>query len=219
MLGKGVTLAALVATLPEVGRSLSAPTPPPVALGLELEYETALGEHAMLVPPYGHLAIYCGLEANLRQEQERQDAMAALLAPYVRAAGWGIVPSIRYSAGRPCVALAWPVEQDGQRGYKALESVTTRVGERFYLRPTLGENEEEVSLLMSWWATLLGLSSLARYEPARWRAAIDVDKSVDGVALQEILDVGVERVPELLYGALAGDLGSIPRPEDGEAPK
>lgn len=201
-LGKDITLAALVATLPEVSRALSSPTPPPAALGLELEYETALGEHAMLVPPYGYLAIYCGWEANLRQEEERQDAMADLLRPYTRAAGWGIVPSIRYSAGRPCVALAWPVERDGQRVYKALETVATQVGETFYLRPTLGENDEEISLLMSWWATLLALSSLARYEPAHWRAAIDVDTSVDGVTLQETLDIGIERMPELLYEAL-----------------
>lgn len=202
--GSDVTLAALAATLPELTRTLSCPTPPPAALGLELEYETALGEHSMLVPPYGHLAIYCGWEANLRQDEERQAAMAELLQPYTRAAGWGIVPSVRYSAGRPCVALAWPVERDGQRGYKALDTVATQVGERFYLRPTLGDNDEEISLLMSWWALLLGLSSLARYEPAAWQSAIDVDTSADGVVLQEILDVGLERIPTLLYEALVG---------------
>lgn len=198
-----VTLAALTATLPELDRSLSSPAPNPRALRLELEYEHAFGEHAMLVPPYGHLAIYCGPEANLTGEKERRAAMEELMRPYGRAAGWGIAPGIRYSAGRPCIALGWPVEDEkDQRGYRALETVATKVGEYFYLRPTLGLWDGEISLLMTWWAALLALSSLARYEPSHWRAAIDVDASWDGVALQEILDVALQRVPELLYEAL-----------------
>ena len=202
-IGEGVTLAALVATLPELDRLLSSPVSHPKALGLELEYEHALGEHAILVPPFGHLAIYCGPEANLTDEDARRAAMEKLLGPYGRATGWGIASGIRYSAGRPCIALGWPVEDEkGQRGYRALETVATQVGEHFYLRPTLGPRDGEVSLLMTWWAALLALSSLARYEPSHWRAAIDVDASRDGVALQEILDVALQRVPELLYEAL-----------------
>jgi hypothetical protein len=159
-----------------------------------------------MVPPYGPLAIYCGWEANLRSEDERREAMEELLSSHGGATGWGIVPNIRYSAGRPCIALAWPIEEEGQRGYKALETVATVVGERFYLRPTLGADGGEITLLMTWWATLFALSSLARYEPGKWRAAIDVDTSSDAVALQEIFDVALERIPELIYEALAEEI-------------
>jgi hypothetical protein len=49
--------------------------------------------------------------------------------------------------------------------------------------------------LMLWWALLLGLSSLARYEPAAWTAAIDVDTSELAVSLERVLDIASERVP------------------------
>jgi hypothetical protein len=97
---------------------------------------------------------------------------------------------------------------DGQRGYKALEVVATRVGESFYLRPTLGENGGEISLLMTWWAVLLLLSSLARYEPARWQRALDVDRAGVAVLLEEVLDLAQTRVPELLFEALTKDLSA-----------
>jgi hypothetical protein len=133
--------------------------------------------------------------------------MADLLKPYERAKGWAIQPGIRYSGGFPCIALTWPLEDaDGQRGYKALEVVATRVGDRFYLRPTLGESGGETSILMTWWAVLLALSSLARYEPARWQKALDIDQSSVAATLEEILNVAQERVPSLLYEALTEEI-------------
>ena len=55
---------------------------------------------------------------------------------------------------------------------------------------------------MTWWAVLLALSSLARYEPGLWREALDVDGSASAVALQALLEEGQRRVPELLLEAL-----------------
>jgi hypothetical protein len=196
-----LSLGALLATLPDVSQYIAL-DPHPRSLQLELEYESALGEHAILVPPYGSLAIYCGPEASLPQDQQPA-AMTRLLEPCKRAEGWGIVSSVRYSAGRPCIALAWPVEgTDGGPGYKTIEAVATRVDDRFYLRPTLGVGASEINILMTWWAVLFVLSSLARYEPALWRAALDVDVSDVGVLLECALEVAQERVPELLLAAL-----------------
>jgi hypothetical protein len=59
---------------------------------------------------------------------------------------------------------------------------------------------------MTWWAVLLGLSSLARYEPARWQKALDIDQSTAAAALEEVLDVAQERVPSLLYEALTEEM-------------
>jgi hypothetical protein len=56
--------------------------------------------------------------------------------------------------------------------------------------------------LMLWWALLLGLSSLARYEPADWTAALDLDESELAVGLERVLDIADERVPKRLLREL-----------------
>lgn len=56
--------------------------------------------------------------------------------------------------------------------------------------------------LMLWWALLLGLSSLARYEPAAWTAALDLDGSELAVGLERVLDGAAARVPQRLLEAL-----------------
>lgn len=56
--------------------------------------------------------------------------------------------------------------------------------------------------LMLWWALLLGLSSLARYEPAAWTEAIDLDASPMAVSLERVLDIAAERVPFRVHQAL-----------------
>jgi hypothetical protein len=57
--------------------------------------------------------------------------------------------------------------------------------------------------LMLWWSLLLGLSSLARYEPAAWTAAIDLDTSELAVSLERVLDLAAHKVPERILEALA----------------
>jgi hypothetical protein len=56
--------------------------------------------------------------------------------------------------------------------------------------------------LMLWWALLLGLSSLARYEPGIWTSAIDPDTSQLAVSLERVLDVASERVPKRILAHL-----------------
>lgn len=146
---RDVNLGALIATLPELGLS-EVLAPYPTALGLELEHDATLGEYSVLVSPHGSVAIYAGPEASLPAGECQERAMTELLKDYGKARDWVIEPRIRYSAGRSCIALAWPLEdEDGQRGYKALDAVATRVGDRFYLRPTLGAGGSEVSVMMS----------------------------------------------------------------------
>ena len=56
--------------------------------------------------------------------------------------------------------------------------------------------------LMLWWGLLLGLSSLARYYPAAWTEAIDLDSSELAVSLERVLDIARERVPMRILRAL-----------------
>lgn len=58
------------------------------------------------------------------------------------------------------------------------------------------------SPLMLWWALLIGLSSLARYESAAWTAAIDLDASDLAVGLERVLDIAAERVPQRILTSL-----------------
>jgi len=55
-----------------------------------------------------------------------------------------------------------------------------------------------------WWALLLGLSRLVRYYPAVWVRAIDLDESILGSPLRQVLDVAIERVPARVLDALGG---------------
>jgi hypothetical protein len=58
--------------------------------------------------------------------------------------------------------------------------------------------------LMLWWVLLLGLSSVARYDPELWISALDVDTSKQAVPIEAALDAAVVALPELILEALVG---------------
>jgi hypothetical protein len=197
-----LSLGAMLASLPEVAVIVEAHIDDVPALELSLDHETANGEYMMLAPPLRMAAVYFGPEKSLPGDHQLQ-AMETRLAPYPRAKGWVIRPTQAQRNGKLGIGLRWPVEEGDARGGKALDVVATRYGPSYYLRPGLGEDGSEVNVLMTWWASLFTLSSLARYEPALWGAALDLNSSKLAVVLEEILEVAQERVPELLYETLA----------------
>jgi hypothetical protein len=70
-----------------------------------------------------------------------------------------------------------------------------------HVQPLIGGGPAP-SPLMLWWPLLLGLSSLARYHPAAWIQAIDLDQSVLAAPLREVLDVAADRVPARVLEAI-----------------
>lgn len=70
-----------------------------------------------------------------------------------------------------------------------------------YLRVSRGVGREP-SGLMLWWVLLQTLSQFARYEPARWTAALAPDGSTLAVPLEEALQRGGIILPRLLREAL-----------------
>ena len=70
------------------------------------------------------------------------------------------------------------------------------------LRPQLNDAGDTLPSLALWWATLLTLSSLARYHPEQWNDALDRDKAVTAIPIEEALHVGREMLPWLLVKAL-----------------
>jgi hypothetical protein len=70
-----------------------------------------------------------------------------------------------------------------------------------YALPAIADGPSPLPLML-WWALLLGLSSLARYEPATWTAAVDLDTSPLAVDLHAVLDIAAERVPARILDSL-----------------
>ena len=58
-----------------------------------------------------------------------------------------------------------------------------------FLRPAIDADSNAVpSPLMTWWLLLYSFSILARYEPRRWMALLDLDKSKAAASLQYALE-------------------------------
>lgn len=58
--------------------------------------------------------------------------------------------------------------------------------------------------LMSWWIVLYAMSMLARYHPAEWGDWLDIDNSLDAVAIETTLVRALEALPDLVLRALSG---------------
>jgi hypothetical protein len=91
-----------------------------------------------------------------------------------------------------------------------MSDVARKVADRWYLQPRLGAETRRVDPLLVWWALLYGLSSLARYHPERWVAALNVDQSSIAVDLEETLRLAERTLPSLIASALGGP-GDVPR--------
>jgi hypothetical protein len=59
-----------------------------------------------------------------------------------------------------------------------------------------------LSSMLAWWALLFGLSMLARCEPAGWMRVLDYDSSEFAAPLARLLEIGLVRVPDLLFAAI-----------------
>ena len=68
--------------------------------------------------------------------------------------------------------------------------------------PRFGNAEEACHPTVVFWAALWTLSMLARYAPVRWAKALNVSKSNDAVALEEILEDSLTMIPWALLDAL-----------------
>jgi hypothetical protein len=75
-------------------------------------------------------------------------------------------------------------------------------GDHHILVPTLPGHAEPLTPLALWWVLLFGLSIFARYHPAAWSRALDVQRSTEAVPLEGILDRAGDLLPALIYEAL-----------------
>jgi hypothetical protein len=108
--------------------------------------------------------------------------------------------------GQPLPVFCWPdVPTNIQLRAEHLNAIAPdyrRLGTRL-LFPRAG-GKHALSPLMLWWVLLFGLSSIARYDPELWIAALDINNSQLAVPIEAALAAALEALPELILNALAG---------------
>jgi hypothetical protein len=74
----------------------------------------------------------------------------------------------------------------------------------YWVRPTVGAQEDYLKPLSAWWILLFGLSIVARYEPAEWAKALSINESDLAAALEALLEDATVVIPQLVLEALEG---------------
>jgi hypothetical protein len=195
-----MTVAELVAALPEVSaRHLSADAPR--ALVIQRADD---GPWSSILP---------GARGSVNLRIASAEQLAEELGRYANVEGYEVVVPVDVSQhGAATALLSWPAPPGGfatpgPRALRAMRDVARQVDERWYLIPRLGSAVSAAHPLLIWWALLYALSSLARYHPAEWVAALDVDRSLVAVDLEAILETAEARVPVLISDALGSSHG------------
>ncbi|HEY0637632.1 MAG TPA: YaaC family protein [Pseudonocardiaceae bacterium] len=80
--------------------------------------------------------------------------------------------------------------------------VSYRSADDLLATPTVGSMSTGLHPFLALWATLLALSSLARYEPAKWSTVLDVDRSPEASSIEHLLDESVESIPAAVLNIL-----------------
>ena len=139
--------------------------------------------------------------------REQRPPLAEFLSQYPALDGWkmniafdsepdwppdGQNLELRFAASHEQVAGHEHAIQKRVHSFRSLQLVLPRVG----------ADAKPLHPLMAWWTILFTLSMLARYEPAKWRALIDVDKSRFATAIEFVMDTAIAAVPELINETL-----------------
>jgi hypothetical protein len=214
----GVPIGALWAALPEVN------APPgdkwPLALPVEPQWVENQAGAPFATNPFGGNVYFRGKPAL-------DDAVAVndLLSMYPAAAGavahthQGELVRVPTDWGLG-VGVAWPPPPDWQSRYgeptpsAVVEAYVMNRVPRYrrdggnWLIPKVGDGKGLLPPILLWWVLLFGLSLLARYEPAAWRAALDLDASAIADPLTELLDQALVIVPDLLFEAATRNRGA-----------
>jgi YaaC-like Protein len=167
----------------------------------------------LLTPKVG--GYLCGIPARyFGAPGEHEDLQTYLIEFYPSIAGFQILNPDGQSTQDPswghCVQLQWtlsePLGSAAARGQHVMN-----MGARYPVtedrevawivpRPAVGEDMHD--LVMAWWAVLFVLSLLARYHPDRWLRLLHVDRSPASVAIERLLDLAPQKIPELVLQAI-----------------
>ncbi|MEU4214034.1 YaaC family protein [Actinoplanes sp. NPDC026623] len=143
---------------------------------------------------------------------EDKAGLAKFFSQYPALAGvaWDARQEFRFQDLMPAglgIDLVWELG-DGDRpailqnGSGMVAHYGSRSRDWKFITPPVGSMARPLHPVLAWWCVLLGLSSLARYEPAKWSRMIDINTSPHATAIEHILDDAVERIPEMLQNIL-----------------
>lgn len=90
-----------------------------------------------------------------------------------------------------------------------------RFHDEHWLVPRVGAGRDDLSPLALWWVLLFGFSIIARYEPAKWKRALDPDSSGIAVLIEDALSEALTAVPHLLLIALSDEAAIFSRDTPG----
>jgi hypothetical protein len=116
-------------------------------------------------------------------------------------------PPVEYrSAGAALeTSLLKDVPAAGFETSTAAQRCAVRYRGEWWVLPAIAEMEQPMHPLLAWWAVMLALSSLARYEPEAWARLVDVDQpDSPAVAIEYLLDTALDAVPQVLVDAIEG---------------
>lgn len=124
---------------------------------------------------------------GVKDDGDRTQEVRKRLEKYPKAADLEVRGISRVlPADVPISYLAWPEADNGDRPIRDFAPQMIKDG-AYYLQPGLGRNDDAINPIMVWWLVLFALSSLARYHPASWMAALDPAKSASAVPIEQAL--------------------------------
>jgi hypothetical protein len=149
-----------------------------------------------------------------------------IMADYPGARGWliprrpGAVRAPEKPRERWQISVEWPAPDPSrelsEEELKAFfDQIAPEYRYRFdrFLRPAIDtDGKPPPSPLMAWWILLYSFSILARYEPRRWVALLDLDKSEAVVSLHYVLEEALTVLPHLVLEALDGEPYLLSKP-------
>lgn len=98
--------------------------------------------------------------------------------------------------------IYWPYPEEGTPEFEipiaALKSTAYLTSNDRWVFPSLDGMTERLHPLITWWAILHALSTLARYEPSNWNFVTNIDQCSDANAIESILDKALDALPALV---------------------
>jgi hypothetical protein len=161
--------------------------------------------------PYPHLAVWSHIDITA-VDDDASDLTDRLVehylpsgAPYPRLyAPQGIAPQYEQTPLGLGVRVSFQAAHASLAGHRrTLSEISTDAAgfEPFALMPSLGGGH--LSLLARWWLVLYGMSMVARYEPGRWMDALDLGGATTAAAIEELLNVALDEIPNVLWKELS----------------
>jgi hypothetical protein len=111
---------------------------------------------------------------------------------------FGVGVGVQWLTGSP------PHLLPAKRTLDDLGVISYKAADNYVITPAIGSMSTGLHPFLALWAVLLGLSSLARYEPAAWSKMIDIDTSAEANAVENLLDEAINSVSEAAIQLLAG---------------